>query len=81
MVDDQSDPQRALGSAVRSLREEQSLTQAALADRAELELELIAAIEAGEADPAWGEARRIARALDTTVDRLAELVEELEEGA
>lgn len=79
MADDQSDPQRALGSAVRSLREEQGLTQPALADRAELEVELIEAIEAGDADPPWGDARRIARALDTSVDRLAELVEELEE--
>ena len=36
-------------------------------------------IEAGEADPTWGDARRIATALGTSVDRLAALVEELEE--
>lgn len=43
-----------------------------------MELNLVARIEAGEVDPTWGDARRIAAALGTSVDRLAELAEELE---
>jgi transcriptional regulator with XRE-family HTH domain len=68
-----------LGSAVRLLREQERLTQEELATRAEVEPALIARIEAGEADPTWGDARRISAALGISVDRLAALVEELEE--
>lgn len=64
---------------MRKLRREAGLSQEELAARAGLEPILIAQIEAGKADPTWGDARRIAAALDTSVDRLAELVEELEE--
>lgn len=60
------------------LRERERLTQEELAVRAELEPSLIARIEAGEVDPTWGDARRIAAGLGTTVDRFAALVEELE---
>jgi transcriptional regulator with XRE-family HTH domain len=67
-----------LGSAVRMLREQERLSQEELAARAELEPALIAQVEAGQVDPTWGDARRIAAALGTSVDRLAELVEELE---
>jgi len=63
------------------LRERERLSQGELAARAELEPGLIARIEAGEADPTWGDARRIAAALGTSVDRLAALVEELEGGS
>jgi transcriptional regulator with XRE-family HTH domain len=68
-----------LGSVVRMLREQERLSQEELAARAELEPALIARLEAGEVDPTWGDTRRIAAALGTSVDRLAELVEELEE--
>jgi len=61
------------------LRERGRLNQEELAARAEVEPGLIAQIEAGEADPTWGDARRIAAALGTSVDRLAALVEELED--
>ncbi len=74
------DPQRLLGSALASLRRREGLTQEELAARAGLEPSLIARLEAGEVDPTWGDARRIAAALGTTVDRLAALVEELEAG-
>jgi hypothetical protein len=37
-----------------------------------------ARLESGQADPGWGEARRIAAALDSSVDQLAELVEKIE---
>jgi transcriptional regulator with XRE-family HTH domain len=67
-----------LGTAVRILRERERLSQEELAARAEVEVSLVARIEAGEADPTWGDARRIAAALGSSVDRLAALVEELE---
>lgn len=63
---------------MRKLRRQAGLSQAELAELAELEPVLIAQVEAGEADPTWGDARRIAAALGTSIDRLAELVEELE---
>ncbi|MFL5899019.1 MAG: helix-turn-helix domain-containing protein [Solirubrobacterales bacterium] len=67
-----------LGSAVRMLREQERLSQTELAAQAGLAVTLIAQIEGGEVDPTWGDMRRIAAALDTTVDRLAALVEEIE---
>lgn len=73
------DPQETLGGAIRRLRELADMSREELAARAGLEPTLIARIEAGEADPTWGDARRIAAALGTTVDRLAALVEELED--
>jgi transcriptional regulator with XRE-family HTH domain len=78
-ADDHRDPQRALGSAVRILRCRRGLSQAALAERSGVEQSLIAGVEAGKVDPSWGDTRRIAAALGTSVDRLAELVEKLEE--
>ena len=76
---DRRDPQTALGIALATLRRGADLSQDELASRAGLEPSLIARIEAGEHDPTWGDARRIAAALGTTVDRLAGLVEGLEQ--
>jgi transcriptional regulator with XRE-family HTH domain len=73
-----SDPQPTLGYAIRELRTESSLSQEALADRTELEPAEIARIESGQADPAWGDVRRIAQALGVSLESLAELAEELE---
>jgi|tagenome__1003787_1003787.scaffolds.fasta_scaffold20481552_2 transcriptional regulator with XRE-family HTH domain len=77
-MDSRRNPGRALGAAVKTLRQGAGLSQEELAARAEVEPTLISKIEAGRADPAWGDMRRIAAALGTSVDRLAELVEELE---
>lgn len=64
---------------LRALRTQAGLNQEDLAAQVNLDPTLISRIEAGEADPTWGDTRRIAAALGTSVDRLAELVEELEE--
>lgn len=56
------------------------LSQEALAERAELDPTEISRIEAGRADPAWGDVRRIAKGLGVPLEELAELAEELEEG-
>lgn len=68
-----------LGLVVREMRTGAGLSQEELGARAQLDPSLVARIEAGETDPTWGDARRIAAALGTTVDRLAALVEELED--
>lgn len=75
-----SDPQPALGHAIRALRQESRMSQEALAERSELDPAEIARIESGRADPLWGDVRRIARALDVSLEKLAELAEELEGG-
>lgn len=72
-------PQRGLGKAVRQLREEAKLTPGALAERAGLPASQLAKIEAGEDDPVWGDMRRVAAGLEVSMERLAELAEELEE--
>lgn len=74
-----SDPQPTLGHAIRALRQESQLSQEGLAERSELDPAEIARIESGRGDPTWGDVRRIARALDVPLEKLAELAEELEE--
>lgn len=74
------EPQSGLGKAVRSLREEAGIDQAALAERAGLSPALIAEVESGRSDPTWGDIRRVAEALNVTLERLSELAEEFEEG-
>jgi transcriptional regulator with XRE-family HTH domain len=72
------DPDVALGAAIRALRERARLTQAALAERAEIPPHLISAIEAARHEPTWGDLRRIAQGLEVPLEELLELVEELE---
>lgn len=67
-----------LGAAVSGLRHLTQRTQAEIAERAGLSQGWISRIESGEVDPAWGDMRRVAVALDTRIDRLAALAEELE---
>lgn len=74
------EPQSGLGKAVRSLREEAGIDQAALAERAELHESLIAEIEGGRSDPTWGDMRNVAEALGVSLEALAELAEEFEAG-
>jgi transcriptional regulator with XRE-family HTH domain len=72
------DPDVALGAAIRTLRTRARLTQAALAERAEIPPQWISAIEAGRHEPTWGDLRRIAQGLEVPLEKLLELVEELE---
>lgn len=72
------EPQSGLGRAVRSLREKADLDQATLAERAGVPLSLIADLESGRSDPAWGDMRKVAAALGVSLEALAELAEEFE---
>jgi transcriptional regulator with XRE-family HTH domain len=74
-----TDPDRAanerLGAAIAELRQGAGLTGPELAERAEMREQEIAAIEAGELEPTWGDLRHIAQALGTPLPRLLGMVE------
>lgn len=72
------DPDAALGAAITGFRERVELSPAELGARVGLDEGRIAAIEAGEFEPTWGELRRIASALEVG---LPELLEEAERRA
>lgn len=72
------EPQSGLGRAVQHLREKAEIDQATLAERAGLTPSLIADLESGQADPVWGDMRKVATALGVSLEALAELAEELE---
>jgi transcriptional regulator with XRE-family HTH domain len=64
---------RKVGDLVRELREAQGLTQAQLAERAQVALSYITVIEAGQQDdPPRQILQRVARALGVTAKRLLE---------
>jgi transcriptional regulator with XRE-family HTH domain len=56
------------------------MSQEDLASGAELEPAALAAIEAGRAEPTWGDLRRLAYAIGTSLERLLKAAEELERG-
>jgi transcriptional regulator with XRE-family HTH domain len=68
-------PQPGLGAVVRELREGAGLTQRELGARSGLDPSWISRIERGRADPTWGDVRRIAAALETSIDEIAERAE------
>ncbi len=73
-----SEDQLGLAKAVRELRKKAELSQAALAERADLPEVTIALIESAKLDPPWGDIRRIAQALDVSLESLSELAEQHE---
>lgn len=72
------EPQRALGRAVRQLREEAGWSQRVLADRAGISASWLSRIESGDYDPTWGTMRRVAGGLGISLEKLSEVAEELE---
>lgn len=70
-----SEGQPGLAKAVQELRNQAKLSQPALAERADLPPHRIAEIESGKHDPTWGDMRRIADALDVSLEALSELAE------
>jgi len=72
---------RHLGAAVAELRELRGLTQAEVADRAELRRSHLAAIERGEVDPTFVTLVRIVRAIPAPLAELFELFERRRDGA
>lgn len=74
------EPQSGLARAVQVLRGKAEIDQGTLAERAGLPSSLITELEGGNSDPAWGDMRKVAAALGVSLEALAELAEELEDG-
>lgn len=68
--DSDQDANELLGKAVADLRRRASLTQASLAEEAEMEEREITALERGSFEPTWGDLRRIASALGVPLAEL-----------
>lgn len=72
-----SDPQVALGQAIKQTRLARGLSQEQVAHGADLHPTWISHIESGS-NPAWGTVRRIAGALGIEISDLAKLAEEID---
>lgn len=72
------DPQKGLGQAIKTLRQERKLSQETLGNDAGIHPTWISHIESGRINPTWGNVRRIARGLKVPLPELAALAEELE---
>jgi transcriptional regulator with XRE-family HTH domain len=66
----------ALGRAVRTAREEQDLTQAALAAKADLHVTYLSGVETGQRNPTWTALSQISRALGMSISELAKRAEQ-----
>jgi transcriptional regulator with XRE-family HTH domain len=69
---------RALGQAVRAMREQAGLTGKELAARAKISNSWLSRIEDGQVDPTWKTVRMIAQGLEVTTEQLADLAESFE---
>jgi transcriptional regulator with XRE-family HTH domain len=65
---------KALGRALRALRERAGLTQKQLAKRAASDDTYLSRIEHGAIDPGWSTLRRVLRALDASPRQLADTI-------
>ena len=70
-------PQRALGQAIRQLREKRGLTQEAVAHEAGVTASTYGLIERGQSNPTWATVEDIASALSVSVVDLARRAEKL----
>ena len=71
-------PQPALGEAIRQLRRKSGVTQASLAEDADLTAATLSLIERGQANPTWDTVKKIAEALGVSMGELGKLVDRLE---
>jgi transcriptional regulator with XRE-family HTH domain len=71
------EPQPALGSAIRQLREKRGLTQEALSHEAGITTGTLSLIERGQSNPAWGTVSRIAEALGSSMGEVGKLADKL----
>lgn len=68
-------PQRALGKAIRQLREKRGETQEAVAHKAGVTAATYGLIERGQSNPTWATVRDVATALDVSISELAKAAE------
>jgi transcriptional regulator with XRE-family HTH domain len=69
---------RALGAAVRELRNERGMTQESLAHTANLALGTVTGVERATSAPDWATVRAIAKALDVSMERLGAAIDRAE---
>jgi transcriptional regulator with XRE-family HTH domain len=72
------EPQKALGRAIRRLREERGLKQRDVANKANINLTHFSRLEHGRINPSWGTVRRVAAALDVPVSEVAARAEQID---
>ena len=63
-------PAREMGKRLKKLRESRGMSQAALAEKAELSRGYLIRLEAGRQDPTLGTLERLAEALDMPLRKL-----------
>lgn len=68
-------PDRALGLAIKELREARGLTQEELASRAGSTVGTVSRLEAAKSAPAWATVMQIINALGVSLPELAQTVE------
>lgn len=73
-----AESQRALGKAIRELRNEQGDSLETLAGQAGITKNMLSLIERGEGNPSWTTVRGIAAALGVSISELARLFEKHE---
>lgn len=73
-----TNPQPALGEAIRQLRTKRGISQEDLAHLAGVTTGTLSVIERGRSNPAWGTVKAIAEALDVSMSELAKLAEKHE---
>jgi transcriptional regulator with XRE-family HTH domain len=70
-----SQADRQLAATLRRLREERGLSRETVAGAAGITLGALIRIEGAKASPGWGTVRRLAEALDVTLEQLGREVE------
>lgn len=68
-------PDRALGLAIKGLREARGLTQEELASRADTTIGTISRMESAKSAPAWATVMQVIDAMSISLPALAEAVE------
>jgi transcriptional regulator with XRE-family HTH domain len=76
-----SNPQPALGAAIRSLRIEKDAKQQAVAEAAGITVAHLSKIERGLTNPTWGTVTAIAEALNVSLLQLAKRYEAARDGS
>jgi transcriptional regulator with XRE-family HTH domain len=68
-------PDRALGLAIKELRDARGLTQEELASRADTTIGTVSRLESAKSAPAWATVMQVIDAMDVSLPALAEAVE------
>jgi transcriptional regulator with XRE-family HTH domain len=77
-MSESSNPQPALGAAIRKLREKKDATQEAVAQDASITVAHLSKIERGLTNPTWGTVSAIVAALGVSMVEVARAAERLE---